>query len=479
MREFKGPSKQRGFVPLLGATMGPLAGKVISGLGGLLGGKSQIDSLNDARNDIKGLPGMSGPQNVSGNFGTSAGGVFNLDPGLAALQTMQQQGGGLMGGGLFNDPRLQAALGQNDIAGALGQSNQALGVQQGGQAFGGLGALFQQQQGLAGQFAGATAAGPQDFFGGAGAQLRSAGLQQQLTGGDQAGLQSQELAAMRSAAQPFQDRQFNQMQNRLHSMGMLGSTGGGQQLEGLFNSFGQQDLDFQQEAFNRGAQRSQLMSEQGGQMFGQGAQALGQNLGQFNQGAQFANMFGQGAAGIEGQSFGQQLGANQFNTSQGMNRVNQAMGLFGQGADIFGQQFGLGLQSAAGALDFGRFGLDAAAMPSQLQAQLLDASGQHSAALGGLGSQRGSATSGFLGGVGRALGSIFSDERLKDNLIRLGSIGELGWYEWVWNDKAKEIGADDQPNYGVIAQEVAELYPQAVSTKQGYLQVDYNIILGV
>jgi hypothetical protein len=182
-------------------------------------------------------------------------------------------------------------------------------------------------------------------------------------------------------------------------MGMLGSTGGSPQIEGLMNSFGQQDLGFQQEAFNRGTQRSQLMSQLGQGMFGQGMGVLGQNLDQFNQGAGFANMFNQGAAGLEGQTFGQQLAANQFNTSQGMNRVNQALGLFGHGADVFGGQFGLGMDAGRGLLDFGNFGLQAAAMPFQLQAALLGGSGRHAGALGGIAEKIAEAKSGFFGGL--------------------------------------------------------------------------------
>lgn len=477
MREFKGPRKQLGFI--FGATAGPIAGKLLSGLGGLMGGGAEMQALNAARDDIKELPGMTGPVNVSGNFGSTVGGNFQMDPGLQGLQAMQTAGGGLMGGGMFNDPNFQQAFQQNDMAGALGQSNQALMQQMGPSAFGGLGGMFQQAQGLGNQFSNMTAQGPQDFSGGMQGAQFGMGMQNQLSAMDQSGLQSQELQTMRTAAQPAMDRQFNKLQDKLFAMGMGGSTGGGQQLEGLFNSFGQQDLGFQQEAFNRASQQQNFLGNMGAQQMGMGSQLMGQNLGQFNQGAQLANMFQQGAAGMEGQQFGQNLQSTQQNQSAGMNRLNQAMGLFGQGADVFGQQFGLGLQSAAGALDFGRFGMDAAALPSQLQAGLLQGGGEHARALGGLGAQRGSATSGFLGGIGKSLGSIFSDKRLKDNITRIGSLGDLSWYKWDWNEKAKELGANKHPPYGVIAQEVAAMYPQAVSTESGYLKVNYNMILGV
>ncbi|MHC4700767.1 MAG: tail fiber domain-containing protein, partial [Planctomycetota bacterium] len=37
---------------------------------------------------------------------------------------------------------------------------------------------------------------------------------------------------------------------------------------------------------------------------------------------------------------------------------------------------------------------------------------------------------------------------------------------------------DDEPTFGVIAQEVAEVMPHAVGQRDGYLTVDYSIIGG-
>jgi len=64
-----------------------------------------------------------------------------------------------------------------------------------------------------------------------------------------------------------------------------------------------------------------------------------------------------------------------------------------------------------------------------------------------------------------------SDIRLKKNVTPVGN----GFYNWEWNDKAKEIGADIYPTTGVIAQEIMETCPEAVfEGEHGYLMVDYS-----
>ena len=67
-----------------------------------------------------------------------------------------------------------------------------------------------------------------------------------------------------------------------------------------------------------------------------------------------------------------------------------------------------------------------------------------------------------------------SDVELKENIRRIGDYdNNLGWYEWDWNDKAKEIGIEAEPTAGFLAQEVLEVEPEAVTIKDGYYAVDY------
>ena len=69
-----------------------------------------------------------------------------------------------------------------------------------------------------------------------------------------------------------------------------------------------------------------------------------------------------------------------------------------------------------------------------------------------------------------------SDARLKDNVTLIGKEKGYNVYIWEWNDKAKELGIDT-PTIGVIAQEVLETNPDAVSMNDdGYYQVNYGAL---
>jgi len=82
---------------------------------------------------------------------------------------------------------------------------------------------------------------------------------------------------------------------------------------------------------------------------------------------------------------------------------------------------------------------------------------------------------GFLGNVVGAVGSLFSDIRLKENVMKVDDVQPgVGLYTWDWNDTAKAMGIDD-PTEGVIAQELKAVDPSAVIMgDDGYYSVDYS-----
>ena len=69
-----------------------------------------------------------------------------------------------------------------------------------------------------------------------------------------------------------------------------------------------------------------------------------------------------------------------------------------------------------------------------------------------------------------AIGSVFSDERLKENIIPLGEENghKVYHFNYIW-DKARTY-------IGVLAQEVAHVAPEAISEVAGLLKVDYDKI---
>lgn len=73
----------------------------------------------------------------------------------------------------------------------------------------------------------------------------------------------------------------------------------------------------------------------------------------------------------------------------------------------------------------------------------------------------------------------FSDKRLKDNIEKIGEYKHLNVYTWKWNDKAEYLGASNNIPIGFLAQEVIEIYPDAVVEMgdTGYMGVDYELIL--
>lgn len=67
-----------------------------------------------------------------------------------------------------------------------------------------------------------------------------------------------------------------------------------------------------------------------------------------------------------------------------------------------------------------------------------------------------------------------SDIALKRDIKRVGKLPNgINVYKWSWTEEAKNI-VGDQPEYGVIAQEVQEVLPHAVKRgDHGYLMVNY------
>lgn len=100
-------------------------------------------------------------------------------------------------------------------------------------------------------------------------------------------------------------------------------------------------------------------------------------------------------------------------------------------------------------------------------------------------SPTGAALTGAVGGAstGAGIATMFpSDASLKSNVTEIGKVGDITLVEWDWvPDNIYGLQGHD---FGVIAQDVASVLPDAVSRDaHGYLQVDYakvgDYLLGV
>ena len=88
-----------------------------------------------------------------------------------------------------------------------------------------------------------------------------------------------------------------------------------------------------------------------------------------------------------------------------------------------------------------------------------------------------------VGGDIRATGEVVayaaSDRRLKDNIQKIQSpltiINNISGYTFDWNENQKTYTGKD---YGVIAQEIEEVMPELVITREnGYKAVNYEKII--
>lgn len=78
--------------------------------------------------------------------------------------------------------------------------------------------------------------------------------------------------------------------------------------------------------------------------------------------------------------------------------------------------------------------------------------------------------------IGAAIGGMFSDPALKENITKINTIGPLGLYTWDWIDDAPEI-VQRQQTTGFLTTEVKEHFPQFVKEFGGFETVEYEGLL--
>lgn len=236
---------------------------------------------------------------------------------------------------------------------------------------------------------------------------------------------------------PELDRQQEALRTQLANQGI---TQGSAAYNNAISSFGQQRNDAATQAALQGIM---LGMQQQGQTFGQSAQKRGQQL--------------QEAAYLRS------LPLNELNALRTGNQVSmpQFPGYAQQattgGADVLGATQA-GYNSALGASN------------AQNAMAYQQGSGLGGLAGAGLGYFFGGPMGGLLGsGVGGALGGLFSDRRLKTDIVKVGQNGELGIYSYryIWGGPKM---------LGYMADEVEKVAPHAVKDMGGLKLVDYEAI---
>lgn len=374
-------------------------------------------------------------QGAAQQVGTNLTGSTIYGPGGINASVYQDgQGGSFNLGNLQNSQNMLAMFGQQGIQQAANMGsglpqNISLANQQANQMG------WQQVQG--GQAVGTQAVNPNnqflDFmspslqtqFGNASQALTNAqggfqrGLQntaftgaaQQaaVAGQDFSGVRDSTLSTLRAQAQPFEQRQMNDLQQNLFSTGRLGTSGGGMMAEAFARGLGQADLDRQLQANNeaRMQQQQALGMSQGLAGIGAQTQGLEQNLlqnafgnwqntlglganlnnQQFNQQLGAAGQNFQQQLASQGQAFDQRLAANNQNFNNAQALLQNQIGLAGLPMALQGQQLQLGMQGLQGSMalqDMGLQQFQAALAASQAGANARIGSGSNVAALTGI-----------------------------------------------------------------------------------------------
>ncbi len=71
---------------------------------------------------------------------------------------------------------------------------------------------------------------------------------------------------------------------------------------------------------------------------------------------------------------------------------------------------------------------------------------------------------------------FFSDRKLKDNIELVGTLGDVNFYTWDWNETACDFFCLHGKSFGVIADEVAHI-PNAVKSWGQFDKVDYTAVV--
>lgn len=285
----------------------------------------------------------------------------------------------------------------------------------------------------------------------------------------------QEFQNIQEILAPQREQQRETLEERLFRQGRLGSTGGGVEQEAFGRAVQAQDVQLATQALDRARSAQQgflglaqgltqlpaQIAQQTGQLgLSQRQQRLSALSGMFNQLVQGEQL----GLGTEQQAFQQQLARQ-----QAAQQFQQ--GMFGQQFDLaqlgFSQQQAIeqALQSRQQAAASQQLSLADLLATNELNRQKIKAGKSGFLEQAALGAIQGGSQA-----AGAAMAS--SDAHLKENITPLTKIGNIPFYKYKWKNT-------DKWDVGVIAQEIKNILPEAVSIMpNNYLGVNYNMLLG-
>lgn len=144
--------------------------------------------------------------------------------------------------------------------------------------------------------------------------------------------------------------------------------------------------------------------------------------------------------------------------------------------------------------DLANIGVSAASQGSSQEEALLkgivDSITQGTGALtSGLTGAASASASGILGGaeseaagaqnmlnVGGILAAVFSDPRLKENIVKIGNIGPLNVYSWDYINEVKGMARASMES-GFMSNEVKAIYPEHIHEIGGFDLIDYKSVI--
>ena len=208
--------------------------------------------------------------------------------------------------------------------------------------------------------------------------------------------------------------------------------------------------------------------------------ALSQGARAVDAGAANAGLVNSGARAKALTEFGQGLASQTLTQERNalFNALNVGTGASAQVAQAgqnYGNQAGQALQNQGNAIANGAY----------------NRASSWQNAIGGVGNAVGSAIgfgygSGAFGGGGSYGGlpvptnvGFPSDRRLKSDVEPVGEYRGLTVYSWLWNDTAESALGLSGEGYGMMADEVEQIMPEAVTVADdGFKRVNYDLILG-